>query len=213
MVPIEVAANNNSDFKVIRSVIREYRHIPENELSAGHAHEIIAKLSHLGYVDYTDELNLRSVNGCMVSKLVLQELEKTAQCKARRAGFAEAVKRRDNFTCWLTGFTLQTEAAHIVPFACCITDTMKYDMSNGICLDSRVHGLWDSGQIICIPNVMGKTIRFEILNEADRDELIKMVPEFANPVNIPVMDCEMLDYFCEKYRLDNTKSIDTAILH
>jgi hypothetical protein len=108
---------------------------------------------------------------------------------------------------------LQTEAAHIVPFACCITDTMKYDMSNGICLDSRVHGLWDSGQIICIPNVMGKTIRFEILNEADRDELIKMVPELANSDRIPVMDCEMLDYFCEKYRLDNTKSIDTDIGH
>ncbi len=82
-------------------------------------------------------------------------------------------------------------------------------MNNGICLDSRVHGLWDSGQIICIPDIMGKTIRFEIQNESDRDELIKMVPELAIPVNIQVMDCEMLGYFCERYRLDNAKSIDT----
>lgn len=212
MVSIEVATNN-TDFSVIRSVIRKYRHIPTNKLSTRHAHEIISTLSRLGYVDYADKLSLRSVNGCNVSKLVLQELNMSALCKARRAGFAEAVKRRDNFTCWLTGFTLQTEAAHIIPFSCCITDTLKYDMNNGICLDSRVHGLWDSGQIICIPDIMRKTIQFEIQNESDRDELIKMVPELANPVSVPVMDCEMLGYFCERYRLDNAKSIDTEIGH
>ncbi len=209
MVSIEVATNNNTDFSVIRSVIRKYRHIPTNELSAGHAHEIISTLSQLGCVEYTNELSLRSTSGCNVSKLVLQELNRSALCKIRRAEFAKQVKERDYFTCWLTGFTLQTEAAHIIPFSCCITDTLKYDMNNGICLDSRVHGLWDSGQIICIPDIMGKTIRFEIQNESDRDELIKMVPELASPVNIQVMDCEMLGYFCERYRLDNAKSIDT----
>lgn len=199
---VSIKPKTATDSEITLAVISKYKHIPDNLLSPVHAAEIITQLSQQGVTEYVNLLNVLCTSGCNISKLVLTELENSVTCKARRSEFAREVKRRDNSTCWVTGFTLQTEAAHIIPFATCIIDTMKYDVNNGICLDRRVHGLWDAGEIICVPDLTEKTIRFEIRNEHNRDELIKMVPELANMSQLPVTSGEMLDYFKARYYID-----------
>ncbi len=198
------AEETPSIFKVIREQIRKYKNIPANQLSMFHAQTVIHELSAMDIHDYTDELSLRISCGCNLSKLIFNALQETTQQKVRRAEFATAVKRRDNSMCWLTGFTLGTEAAHILPFASCMTDKQRYDANNGICLDSRVHKLWDSKYIICVPDDKTMTIKFRVRDMDNIDQKTKienMIPQLSSHENL-IVNAEMFEYFKIRFQLD-----------
>ena len=211
MVFISMSVNEDilPRFKVIRQQIRKYKDIPVNELSMCHAQSIIQELSAMNIHDYTDELSLRISCGCNLSKLIFKALQDKTQQKVRRSEFATAVKRRDYSICWLSGFTLGTEAAHIFPFTSCISDKQRYDINNGICLDPRVHKLWDTGYLICVPDDETRTVKFQVAdmdNIIQKTEIENMIPQLASHENM-IVSTEMFGYFKIRFQTDLANSL------
>ena len=201
-------SKNNEDtdiprFQMIKQVFKRWRGMPEDEL-CDFTPEILRELQAVcGGADITTELALRMNAGCQISRVVLDALNRTAEHTARNRKFADAVNRRDGGRCQLTSFRAYTEAAHILDFALCMNDIERYDINNGWCLDVKIHRLWDSGQILAVPDWDRQTIRFEIADwvpDNIRTELI-LIPELAKPhgIQVPV---EMLEYFTRRFELD-----------
>jgi hypothetical protein len=211
-VEIQTADQSNTNnynnlvpcFAQIRDVFRAYRQIPTEELSE-FGPQIIRELRATGCVDYTQELVARvEIMDCPISKVVLDTLTRTAEHTARNQKFADMVKARDSGRCQLTGQRANTEAAHILDFARCSNDFARYDINNGLCLDTRIHKHWDTGLIRCVPDWDTMTIRFEIaegISQDIRDEILTRDPEFANLPSIPVNE-EMMVYIQERFELD-----------
>jgi len=211
---VEIQTANQSDtnnfnnsvpcFAQIREVFRAYKEKSQEELPE-FGPQIIRALRAAGCVDYTQELVARvEIMNCPISKVVLDTLTRTAEHTARNHKFADMVKERDSGRCQLTGQRANTEAAHIVDFARCSNDFARYDINNGLCLDTRIHKHWDTGLIRCVPDWDTMTIRFEIaerISQEIRDEILTRDPELANPPVIPVNE-EMMEYVQERFELD-----------
>lgn len=193
------------NFAGIKQVFKHWRHIPVNELE-NHSQQILSELRTVcgRTVDITAELVLLANAGCPISQVVLDALTRTSLHIARDHKFKMAVQARDAGVCQLTGLMACVEAAHILDFALCQTDTERYDINNGLCLDVKIHRLWDSGRITAVPDCDTRSIRFQIAdwlaNHHVRTELM-LIPELAVPRPIPVSE-SMLYYFIRRFELD-----------
>jgi hypothetical protein len=191
-------------FAQIREVFRAYKEKLQEELPE-FGPQIIRALRAAGCVDYTQELVARvEIMNCPISKVVLDTLTRTAEHTARNHKFADMVKERDSGRCQLTGWISGVEAAHILDFARCSNDFARYDINNGLCLDTWIHTLWDTGKIRCVPDWDTMTIRLEITEgiiQEIRDEILTRDPELAHPPMIPVNE-EMMEYVQERFELD-----------
>jgi hypothetical protein len=193
------------NFAGIIQVFKRWQHIPTDELE-NHNQQILTELRLVcgAGVDITTELVLLSNAGCQISRTVLDALTRTSEHVARDNKFKSAVLARDGECCRVSGLIAYVEAAHIMDFALCKSDTERYDINNGLCLDVKIHCLWDSGRIVAIPDLDTHSVRFEIAewlaNPLIRAELM-LIPKLANPQPISVSE-PMLDYFTRRFELD-----------
>lgn len=159
-------------------------------------------------LDYiTDFLTARTHNGCKLSKIILNELTLTTTAhKVRKTQFAQQVNARDGWKCVLTGNHVGIQAAHILDFAECLTDTERYDSNNGLTLDMKIHYFWDTGLIICVPDCDTNTARFQIseintLSSETHTEIQYALKSTKDAISIPMSD-EMSAYIIMRYNLD-----------
>jgi hypothetical protein len=108
-------------------------------------------LAHQEFSDYLTILDMIEINKLQQQHYLNNNNNETINCSCQHLNrdrekneiYKQHVKEFYNNICPITQQTINLEVAHIKDFALCENDEERYDPSNGILLDQRIHSLWD----------------------------------------------------------------------